>query len=370
VGPDLFNPPAHRGWITLTPSITIFGAYDDNLFRESGDQEVDDLYGGFIPGFTLSMQRPEYRLLAGYNFTAEYYRNETDLNETFARQEAFLDAFYSVGPRLTLRLGDRFIYDRDTDLITAGGISAGRRESWRNTVTPRFRYQATPTTALDLTASYTILRFTEDVGDDAQDSDTYRAALGVERQFTRRFLARADMDVAYLDVEDEPAVTTYTPRIGFEYQFTPTLRGALSGGPSLFVREGEENRITPAVRAVLDQAFKTGSLLVGYERIVTAETIGITDRQIAFASLRLSGLLRGFALTITPRYTHADEEIEGDGRLVDTFSVNVGATYQIARSIALIASYTFFAQREDDVEDIDQNGLFLGLQYAYPINFD
>jgi hypothetical protein len=84
----------------------------------------------------------------------------------------------------------------------------------------------------------------------------------------------------------------------------------------------------------------------------------------------LTTLLRGLVLGITPRYTRSDRDIEGGEEKIEALSVNVGATYQIARSISLIASYTFFAQREDGFEDIDQNRAFLGLQYAYPINFD
>jgi hypothetical protein len=368
VGPDLFNPPAHRGWITLTPSITFYGGYNDNVFLTGRDDKTEDFLGGYIPGITLSMQRPEYRLLAGYHFSAEYYQDETDLNETFKTQQGFVDGFYRVSPRLELRLFDRFLQGRDTISVTSGGVSAGRVDSWRNTLTPSLRYQATPLTALDVAGSYSILRFDED--GDAQDSDTYRVTVGADHQFTPRFLGRASMEVAYFDSEDEPKATTYTPRIGFEYQFTPTLRGLLIGGPSLTIREGEPDRVTPSVRATLEQVFRVGSLLVGYDRDVTAETIGIRDRSIAFASLRLTTLLRGLVFGVTPRYTRTDRDIEGGEEKIDSFSVNVGATYQIARSFALIASYTFFAQREDGVEDIDQNRAFLGLQYAYPINFD
>ncbi len=370
VGPDLFNPPAHRGWISLTPSITIFGGYNDNLFVTGRGTETEDFSGGFIPGLTLSMQGPEYRLLAGYNFSAEYYKDETQLNEPFNRQQAFLDAFYRVSPRLTLSLSDRFFLGSDSVFVSGGSISAGRRDSWRNTVTPSLRYQATPLTALNVTASYSMLRFEENGDEDASDSDTYRARVGAEHRFTPRFVGRAAMDIAYLDAEDEPTATTYTATLGFDYLFTPTLRGVLSGGPSLIVREGQPDRITPAVRAGLEQAFKTGSFLIGYERAVTAETIGVRDRQVAFASLRFTTLLRGLDLGITPRYTRADRDIEGGEDKVEALSVNVGVTYQLARSITLIASYTFFAQREDGVEDIDQNRVFLGLQYAYPINFD
>jgi hypothetical protein len=314
------------------------------------------------------MQRPEYRLLAGYNFSAEYYRDESELNETFKRQEAFLDAFYRVSPRLTLRLSDRFLMGRDATSVTSGGFSAGFQDSWRNTVTPGLRYQATPLTALNLVGSYSVLRF--EGNGDAQDSDTYRVNMDADHQFTPRFLGRAGLEVARFDAEDEPTTTTYTPRVGFDYLFTPTLRGLLIGGPSLTTRENEPDRITPSVRATLEQTFRAGFLLVGYDRNISAETVGIRDRQIAFASLRLTTLLRGLVLGITPRYTRSDRDIEGGEEKIEALSVNVGATYQIARSISLIASYTFFAQREDGFEDIDQNRAFLGLQYAYPINFD
>ncbi len=368
VGPDLFNPPAHRGWITLTPSITVFGAYSDNLFLDGRGNETADFLGGFIPGLTLSMQRQEYQLLAGYNFSAEYYQDETQLNDAFKRQEAFLDGFYRAGPRLTLRLRERFIMGRDTISVTGGGVSAGFRESWRNTVTPSLQYQVTPITALTLAASYSALRFDGD--GDASDSDTYRANVGANRQFTPRFTGRVDMEVALFDAEDESKVTNYTPRLGFDYRFTPTLSGRLIGGPSLTVREGEPDRITPAGLAELVQLFRFGSFLIGYDRSLTSETIGIRDRQLAYASLRFTTLLRGLDVGLTPRYARVDRDVEGGQDKIDTLSINLGVRYQIANSIALIASYTFFAQREDGVEDIDQNRAFLGLQYAYPINFD
>jgi hypothetical protein len=110
--------------------------------------------------------------------------------------------------------------------------------------------------------------------------------------------------------------------------------------------------------------------MAGYDRALAAETVGIRDRQLVFARLNLTTLLRGLNLGITPRYARTDRDIEGGEEKIETLSVNVGATYQIGRSISLVASYTFFAQREDGVEDIDQNRVFFGIQYAYPINFD
>src|SRR5262245_2569809 len=368
VGPDLFNPPPHRGWITLTPSLSILGGYNDNLFLSTRGNETEDFLVGFVPGLTLSMQRPEYQLLAGYFFSAEYYAEHSELNKTFDNQVGFLDGYYQLSPRLRVSLNDSYVRGRDTTRVTLGGISAGRQDSWRNTVVPRLRYQATPLTRLNVRALYSMLRF--EGGGNARDSDSYRLGVGVEHQFTPRFLGRAEMDVAYFDAEDEPAATTYTPRFGFDYQLTPTLSLLVDGGPSMIDREGEPARITPSGRIELVQLFRIGSLKVGYDRALTAETVGIRDRQLAFATLRLTTLLRGLDLEITPRYSRTDRDIEGGSDKIEALTVNLSARRQVGPRLALTGSYTFFAQRETSVEDIDQNRVFLGIQYAYPINFE
>jgi len=371
VGPDFFNPPPPRGWLTLTPSIAIVEEYNDNLFRDTRN-ETEDFITGIVPGFTVSMQRPEYTFLAGYNFTAELYANESENNGVAKRQQLIANAFYRFGPTLTFTLLERFIYDRETTAITLGGISTGRQEALRNTITPRLEWQATPRTSLNFSGSYTLLRFQEDGR--GVDSDTYRLGVGGEYTFTRRFSGTADVNVAYLDPEDEDPGVTYTPRVGFIYQFTPTLRGLLRGGPSIFIREGDA-RVTPAASAELEQSFRAGSLSVGYDRAVVAETVGVTDRQTVYAQLRLPTLTRGLVMELIPRYTHADRDVDnragGDDRKIDALTVNLRASYEIARNITLIGAYTFFHQRVDPgMGSIDQNRVFFGVQYAYPINFD
>jgi hypothetical protein len=365
VGADLFNPPAHRGWITFTPSVAIEAEYNDNLDLTSRDK-IDDLIVNVIPGFTLSMQRPDYRLLAGYNFTASFYANETERNE-LDRQQLFVDAFYRFSPRVSFVLRDRFVYDRESNVVSPGQISAGTQDSYRNTFAPRLDLQTGPVTTLSLSGSYTLLRF--DGESDAQDSDTYRAGLDLQHRFTPRFVGTAGIGVAYLEPEVDPAATTFTPRIGFEYQVTPTLRAFASGGPTLIDREGDQN-VRPAIQVGFDQDFRLGSLRIGYDRSVTTETVGITDRQIAFATLRVLTLRRGLEFAVTPQYTHADSEEFGDGRVIETYSVNLQASYVLGRGFRVFAAYKFFAQREGGVGEIDQNRATFGLQYAYPINFE
>src|SRR5262249_2728173 len=129
----------------------------------------------------------------------------------------------------------------------------------------------------------------------------------------------------------------------------------------------------PSWSVGLAQVFKAGSVQVGYDRSVTAGTIGVADQQSVFASVVVPTLVRGLLLSFTPRWSRSDTDVatHGSSETVDTLSLNLGVTYQIARNISLIGSYTCFRQTTDvrGIGDIDQNRVFLGLQYAYPINF-
>jgi hypothetical protein len=263
------------------------------------------------------------------------------------------------------------VFGQNSNALTSSGASVGRQDAWRNTLTPRLRWQATPTTAFNVLASYTILRFQEDTSD---DSDTYRLGLSMDHVLTPRLTGSASANVAYFEFEDAPHVWTYTPKVGFAYDITRTLRVSLSGGPSIVDRENDIT-VVPAVAAALTQTFKFGAVGLGYDKAVTAETVGISDRHAIFASLDVPTLARGLRLGFLPRYSIIDTDIGGDAgadRTLKVLSLNLRATYQIAPSFSLIGSYTFYQQTTDrtrgDAIEIDQNRVFLGVQYAFPIN--
>ena len=367
VGPDLFNPPAHQGWITITPSLTLSGEYNDNLFLTSRGRR-DDAVFRITPGVTLTMRRPSYRFSAGFNTSGELYLQEDELNGFGKSTNLYADWFYQVSPTVTFALTDDFVFSQDTNTITTGGVSAGRQDAWRNTLTPSVRWQATPNTGLGLFASHTIIRFEENAGD-LRDSNTYRLGLTADHRLTARLTGVLGIEGAYLDISGEPSAWTVTPRVGLTYDVTPTLRAFGSAGPTLIERDGDTT-VTPAITVGLTQTFKFGFLQAGYDRAVVAETFGVSDRHAFFGSLVVPTLQRGLQLEFTPRYTIVEPEGSNSGDTVKTLSLHLTARYQIVRNISVIGSYTFFQQTFDRSGngDIDQNRVFLGLQYAYPIS--
>jgi predicted porin len=377
VGPNLFNPPAPQGWLTLTPTFTLGMAYNDNVDLTSDDKHSDFILG-LTPGVTVAIQRPGFRLLGGYQVSGEVYLDETDRSDFGKEQNFFADLFYQVSPSVTFTLSDQFVYSRDSNSITSGGVSVGFQDAFRNTLAPRLRWQATQTTGVSLAASYTLIRFTgggegDSADESEQDSDTYRLSLGADRRLTPRLNGIVNFEVAHFDFERESSGWTYTPTVGIGYDVTRTLRASVTGGATILDRDGDTT-VSPAWRVALTQAFKFGSFQFGYDRSVVAETIGLSDRQAIFASLSIPTLLRGLRLDFTPRYIIADTDVSdtssgNEDRKEKTLTLSLQATYQIARNISLIGSYTFFRQTSNREGDIDQNRVFLGVQYAFPINF-
>src|SRR5437899_10117650 len=74
----LLAPPAQRGPVTLTPSISVSEEYNDNLFVDNRNRQWD-LITGFSPAITLYVNRPSYQLSAGYTFTGELYERQSRL---------------------------------------------------------------------------------------------------------------------------------------------------------------------------------------------------------------------------------------------------------------------------------------------------
>jgi hypothetical protein len=362
--------------VTITPTLTVTQEYNDNVLLNNDDRRSDFILG-FTPGITLSVERATYRLLAGYNFTAEIYWENEARNDAFSRHNFDLDGTWRVDPRLTLTLTDVFTFSSDTNLLAPEGVATGRSEAYGNTLSGSAAYALTPLTTLRGTASWTLLRFEDD---ELQDSDIYRLDGTVEHAFTTRVTGTAGYQFGYFDIEREERATTHTPRVGVIVRATPTITLSLSGGPSIEVREDRGTRVVPAVTAAYRQRFAFGGATLAYDRYIgTAGGLGgTTDNQTITGSLEFTRLWRGLTLALTPRYAIVESD---DDRIdVQSFTVALQATYRINAWAAAVASYQFFRQRSDTVivttsgtslaNDVDQNRVFVGLQIGYPVRFD
>ncbi|MBI1735042.1 MAG: hypothetical protein HYR51_07710 [Candidatus Rokubacteria bacterium] len=368
--------PPRRAPITLTPSIGAGVEYNDNVLLDNSAREWD-VIGIFTPGLTFTAERPTWRFNAGYYFENRVYWREPERNNAFDRQVFTLDSFYRLAPNLTLSLDDEFSYERGLNAFRSRGIATGRDPSWTNTIRPGVTWQIDPLTTTRAFLGWTTWRFE---GEDLSDSDSYHLDLAAERAFTPRLSGIAGYQAAYFDLDRGENATTHTPRIGARYDFTPTLTGTLTAGPT-FVIQDSETRVTPSVSADLRKRYAWGTTTFTYMRDVgiASGLGGATDNQTIGLSVLVSRVWRGLTLDVTPQYTTA--ESDDDTIDVRALTLPIQATYQFTPWFSATLGYAFFFQRDESrlrsattgeplARDVDQNRVYFTLVFGYPITFD
>ena len=372
---DLEEP--RRAPLTITPSLAITGEYNDNIFIDN-HHKVSDFIIGFTPGISLQAERPTYRVGAGYNFTSEIFTKETDESHAFDRQNFWLDALYHVDPNLTLTLTDTFVFSTDTNLVSSENVSTGRDRALGNELGAGVAWQFAPLWTLHGGGSWTVQRFE---GDDLQNSDVYKANFSLDRRVTSRLTVDGGYEFGYFDIEREEKSTVHTPRVGVRWQATPTIDLLLRVGPAIEIKDHSSAHITPAITASYRQRFSFGGVGLSYDRqIGTAGGLGgTTDNQLISGVVEVTRVVRGLVVQFVPRYSIV-ESTTGNRVDLNSFTAALQATYRITPWMALIGGYQFFRQRSDSTalnsagntiaNDADQNRLFFGVQFGYPIRFD
>jgi hypothetical protein len=360
--------------VTLTPSLSVSEEFNDNIFSDNENRQWDFITS-FTPALALYVNGPAYQLNAGYSFSADIYARESSLSNAFARQNLVASGFYQLTPRLMVTASEAFTYDANSNAFSTQNFSAGSQESWTNHLSPGVSWQMTPLNNLSLRATYDLLRYGGEGS--AVDSDTYSFQGTLTHAFTPRFSGNVGYNFTYRDPRGEDDSTTHTPTVGFSYVLTPTLTASITGGASI-TELGGDTFVTPTGTVTLVQVFSFGLASLQYSRGVgVAGGLGGTnDTQTVSGTLTLSTLLRDLFVVLRPTYSESESLSSDDSRSVDvkSFTLYLGARYQLAQYVTVFGGYTFLLQRTGGSSanqvDIDQNRVRVGLQFGYPINFD
>ena len=379
--PGILEPqglePSRRAPLTITPSLTLTGEYNDNVFTDNHNRNSDFIIG-FTPGIAVTYQRPTYRLSAGYNFTAEIFAKERNLDHAFDRQNFWLDTLWRVDPHVTLTLTDTFVYSPDTNLISQDNVSTGRNISFGNTLGAGAAWEIDPQWRLRTNAYWTAQRFGSA---DLLNSDVYRATAFLDRQLTREVTGTVGYEFTYFNVQHQPSFTAHAPRIGGTWQPSAVTAFSLNGGPAFLIRDDGETTVTPVLTATWAQRLPFGLAGLSYDRYLgTAAGLGgPTENDSISGFITVTTLLRGLTVQILPHYLIAKSP-HGDSIDIRSFTGALYAVYRLTEVVSLVGGYQFFHQRSDSTAvtpagfpvatDADQNRVFFGIQFGYPIRFD
>lgn len=372
LGVEFFPDIPVRGPIVLYPTLTLTGEYNDNIFLNNNRKQSDFVLG-ISPGVRLVLESPTYRWAAGYSFTAEKYADHSELDSAFQRQHFFLTGLYRVDPRVTLTLSEVFLENNNSNLVSEEGISVGRRTSRSNSLSPGLTWQFAPRTSLNASLGYTLQRYDDE---SASDSDVYRVTGDINHDFTSRLTGIAGYEFRYIDVQDQVGTTTHTPRVGVSYRFTPTLTGLVIAGPTFRVTK-HESGVSPYVNANITNLFAWGSVSAYFNHYVgvAGGLGGSTENTSIGGLLQVTTLLRNLVLEAAPRYG-ISKSIGNTGNIdVKSFTLDLRAAYRFNTWLAAVGGYRFYYQRSDTVSsslatDVDQNRVFVGVQFGWPMKFD
>jgi len=378
----LLYPAPAQGPLTVTPSFAITEQFNDNVFLTHSNKQ-SDFITQFTPGVTLQAQQPGLQLFSNFNFTAEIYAKNSELDNAANRLAFLTSVFYQATQRVSLTLTESLGYNRNSNLVAVSGVSSGRESSWVNVIAPAVSVQLTPRTTWRVYGSYTLERFgsgetnSSSQNSSSQSSNLYHVGTGFGYTLTPRLTLTADYDFGYLDVEHEPTAYVHTLRFGGSYQVLPSLTVTASAGPSITLTD-HDTEVTPSVAARITKQMSWGFMSAFYEQGIGTNGAfgGISNNQTFGGNITVTTLMRGLYLDLSPRYsitrTTGASQSNAD---INALNVVLSARYQIARYIGLIASYNLLHQTGSangtsrNSNDVDQNSVTFGVQFGYPINF-
>jgi hypothetical protein len=383
----LYAPPA-QGPLTVTPSLTITEEFNDNVFLTHSNKQ-SDFITQFTPAVVLQAQQRGFQLLSSFNFTAEIYAKNPELDSAANRLAFLTSVLYQAKPGVTLTLTENLAYNKNSNLVATSGVSSGREASLSNVFAPAVSVQLTPRTTWRVSGAYVLERFGSG-GTSSQNSNVYRVGTGFDHTLTPRLTLTAAYDFAYLDVEQQPASFNHTLLLGGSYQLTPTLTVSATAGPSLLLTDRGDTEITPAAHVRVVKTFSWGSMSAFYDQSIgtSGGFGGVTDNKIFGGNISVLTLLRGLILDLSPRYSmnrttgaSATTSASQSNSDINALNVVLSARYQIARYVSLVANYYLLHQTgpgnghnggtttTTNINDIDQNRVNFGVQFGYPINF-
>lgn len=352
-----------------TPSLTLSGVFDDNVFATGKPREADFITR-FTPGISAGYHSAPLTITGAFDFDAEIYAVNPDLDNVGDRQRGVLAVRYLPDRRLTLALGAAYAKtNRPVELSVQQGLQPiarlerGFDESTGFTISPSVAYRLTPLWTASAAYSFSLVD-----ADGGTTTTTQGATLGLTRLFTPRDTGTVRYTAQLFDSSDEGSETSHTLTLGWERRFSPFTLARLVAGPRV-----TDGKLGAEVAAGLQHRLKwvelsltyahTQAVVVGQGGTVITDTLG---GQVSFTPLQR------LQVSVGPGFQRSSGE-SGASRSEEPtnyYSLYASVTYQINRWLFVRASYSFSLQDGRSQPQILHNILSISLAAAYPMRID
>jgi hypothetical protein len=391
-------PVSYAQRLTLTPSLSVGGRYDSNIFQDPSG-EVDDFITLVSPGISVDYlstePTPETKLEFDYRADFEFFADRSDQDQI--AHFGFVQFSSQLTRTLTLRVLDRLIVTEDPlereevrDQNT--GLGPASQQTRERTLVNRGDI------ALDVLLGQRFglgLLFNSYIADvsDPDDVDEFRYSLGADLGYFTDVRRGSRVTLGYLvtlhnftgnggvDPDETPAerearrrreadFVVHNAIAGFRHLFTPTLSGRVALGYAIVVSDDPQEDGQDAIIAALEikKTFSTGEASFLYNRRITSgedEGGSILDDTLSVALLtRLGGKTTARLRSDLSFFDFQRVTTSGGDRLF--WSVRPALSYQISRpwgaSIGYIYEYTDYTQ--GDFQNRSDHRLVLATQLS------
>lgn len=388
----------------VTPYLSLSGEYDSNVFS-TPTGESSDLIGTVSFGLSLAYQSPTLALSASYGTSAEWYRDETQLDNFGDNQNAGFGLSWQVDARTSVGLTLSYTRTNDSsDFLSpavlgppprtgapdpsapatvpaptiAGpvppttptglpgatatgvpGVGVGRRLSEVFGAGASVNYQLNPLT--NGTAGYSYSR-THVEGD--PESESHSVTLGIGRSLTPVDGVSLSYQFQYFTGEAQDSETAHTILLGWSRQLGPATSMVLQAGP----RISDQGDVDLSANAGLSHQFAVwGAVGLSYTRSQSL-VVGRTGSQTvdSFSASVGARPWRDVSLGLIASANRIEDEV-GSGDTW-TYAVTASGTYAITNWLAARLSYEY--SYEDSAQSIQRHVVILSLDLSYPFRLD
>lgn len=354
--------------VTITPSISLRGEYDDNI-DFSRTNKLDDYAGTVSPALSFDYITDRFtmqgRTLFGIVRYADY--NEYDREN----QNHGLNLGYRLSERLNANANVSYI--RDTTLDTAleeTGLVERRSERENIRAGGGLAYEINEVSNVGLDYFFTTTDY--DLRD-YTDSDTHGLSMSYNYAFNNR-LDTVTLVSSYQKTDsDEDKTDNYSSSLGLAHTFGPTLQANVSAGVRYLDIEDPSGQSETdwgwTSNISLQKSWQTTSATLGYSRDLSYSAEGEPIEVDRFSLSADHSVTREFGLRLSGSlyFTKSAGDVETENSRY--YSISPAAYYNITQyhSVELGYNYSREANRLSyDNSDIDRNIVWLALNFNFP----
>ena len=353
--------PAQTGYY-LTPSLSVAEVYDDNVFFTPSPR-TQDFFTRTSPGLKAGYQSAPLTVEGSYTFDSEIYKQHKELTTPLVRQRGSIELKATPDQVLTLSVPVSFFQTRTpTELNLQTGLAVGRVRAERYTTNPAFTYRYNPLTTAK--GDYT---YSKDLLAGGITIDSHIVNLTLDSRLSPRDTVGPGYIGRRFEFSGFPAVTSHAFTLGWSHDLTPLTTFTLRGGPRL--TEGTVDRL-PEASASISHKLKRGQLSLSYVSTLTPVfglTTALTAQSITAAAT--TELLPKLQLSAAPAFYKISEPFKAT-----VYAMNLEASYQLTKTLALQASYLFYIQQGSSsgqrAVEILHNVFLIRLTVTYPARVD